>query len=129
MPAALAWPYLLHISGWSGPCPLAGSIRHIYLYHHAQGHKALFGIFVPSQRKAAVFVLDTVSSGPGHGTASVGEAYSPGQEAPTPPSLPSLPCSCESEKLICRGSPAACVDSQGCPSFPMGRRLTWPLFV
>uniref|UniRef100_A0AC11CBA7 DNA polymerase epsilon, catalytic subunit n=1 Tax=Ovis aries TaxID=9940 RepID=A0AC11CBA7_SHEEP len=39
-----------------------GSIRHIYLYHHAQGHKALFGIFVPSQRKAAVFVLDTVRS-------------------------------------------------------------------
>ncbi|XP_059750084.1 DNA polymerase epsilon catalytic subunit A isoform X1 [Balaenoptera ricei] len=39
-----------------------GSIRHIYLYHHAQGHKALFGIFVPAQRKASVFVLDTVRS-------------------------------------------------------------------
>uniref|UniRef100_A0A8D1TG87 DNA polymerase epsilon catalytic subunit n=1 Tax=Sus scrofa TaxID=9823 RepID=A0A8D1TG87_PIG len=39
-----------------------GSIRHIYLYHHMQGHKALFGIFVPSQRKASVFVLDTVRS-------------------------------------------------------------------
>ncbi|KAB1255676.1 DNA polymerase epsilon catalytic subunit A [Camelus dromedarius] len=39
-----------------------GSIRHIYLYHHAQGHKALFGVFVPSQRKASVFVLDTVRS-------------------------------------------------------------------
>uniref|UniRef100_K7GCA2 DNA polymerase epsilon catalytic subunit n=1 Tax=Pelodiscus sinensis TaxID=13735 RepID=K7GCA2_PELSI len=39
-----------------------GSIRHIYLYHHAQGSKALFGLFVPAQRKASVFVLDTVRS-------------------------------------------------------------------
>uniref|UniRef100_A0A2K5KBR1 DNA polymerase epsilon catalytic subunit n=1 Tax=Colobus angolensis palliatus TaxID=336983 RepID=A0A2K5KBR1_COLAP len=39
-----------------------GSIRHIYLYHQAQGHKALFGIFIPSQRRASVFVLDTVRS-------------------------------------------------------------------
>ncbi|XP_060641327.2 DNA polymerase epsilon catalytic subunit A [Anolis sagrei] len=39
-----------------------GSIRHIYLYHHTQGHKALFGLFIPSQRKASVFVLDTVRS-------------------------------------------------------------------
>ncbi|XP_048641832.1 DNA polymerase epsilon catalytic subunit A isoform X2 [Marmota marmota marmota] len=39
-----------------------GSIRHIYLYHHTQGHKALFGLFVPSQRRASVFVLDTVRS-------------------------------------------------------------------
>ncbi|MEJ1281892.1 polymerase (DNA directed) epsilon [Cricetulus griseus] len=39
-----------------------GSIRHIYLYHHSQGHKALFGIFIPSQRRASVFVLDTVRS-------------------------------------------------------------------
>ncbi|XP_073410903.1 DNA polymerase epsilon catalytic subunit A [Dendrobates tinctorius] len=39
-----------------------GSIRHIYLYHNCQGNKALFGLFIPSQRKAAVFVLDTVRS-------------------------------------------------------------------
>ncbi|XP_044845964.1 DNA polymerase epsilon catalytic subunit A isoform X2 [Mauremys mutica] len=39
-----------------------GSIRHIYLYHNAQGSKALLGLFVPSQRKASVFVLDTVRS-------------------------------------------------------------------
>uniref|UniRef100_F6ZFB6 DNA polymerase epsilon catalytic subunit n=1 Tax=Ornithorhynchus anatinus TaxID=9258 RepID=F6ZFB6_ORNAN len=39
-----------------------GSIRHIYLYHHSQGSKALFGLFIPSQRKASVFVLDTVRS-------------------------------------------------------------------
>ncbi|XP_036290221.1 DNA polymerase epsilon catalytic subunit A isoform X1 [Pipistrellus kuhlii] len=39
-----------------------GSIRHIYLYHRAQGHKALLGVFVPSQRRASVFVLDTVRS-------------------------------------------------------------------
>ncbi|KAG7318195.1 hypothetical protein KOW79_017950 [Hemibagrus wyckioides] len=39
-----------------------GSVRHIYLYHHSQGHKALFGLFIPSQRKASVFVLDTVRS-------------------------------------------------------------------
>lgn len=40
-----------------------GSIRHIYLYHSSQGTKALFGLFIPSQRKAAVFVLDTVRGG------------------------------------------------------------------
>ncbi|KAA0716868.1 DNA polymerase epsilon catalytic subunit A [Triplophysa tibetana] len=39
-----------------------GSVRHIYLYHHSQGHKAMFGLFIPSQRKASVFVLDTVRS-------------------------------------------------------------------
>ncbi|XP_067911587.1 DNA polymerase epsilon catalytic subunit A [Heterodontus francisci] len=39
-----------------------GSIRHIYFYHNAQGNKALFGLFIPSQRKASVFVLDTVRS-------------------------------------------------------------------
>ncbi|KAJ1092585.1 hypothetical protein NDU88_005695 [Pleurodeles waltl] len=39
-----------------------GSIRHIYLYHNSQGNKALFGLFIPSQRKAAVFVVDTVRS-------------------------------------------------------------------
>ncbi|MEE6511690.1 hypothetical protein FKM82_018375 [Ascaphus truei] len=39
-----------------------GSIRHIYLYQNSQGNKSLFGLFIPSQRKAAVFVLDTVRS-------------------------------------------------------------------
>ncbi|TRY87471.1 hypothetical protein DNTS_035299 [Danionella cerebrum] len=39
-----------------------GSVRHIYLYHHSQGNKALFGLFIPSQRKASIFVLDTVRS-------------------------------------------------------------------
>lgn len=39
---------------------LLGSVRHMYLYHHSQGHKALFGLFIPSQRKASIFVLDTV---------------------------------------------------------------------
>ncbi|XP_043925704.1 DNA polymerase epsilon catalytic subunit A [Protopterus annectens] len=39
-----------------------GSIRHIYLYHNSQGNKALFGLFIPSQRKASVFVVDTVRS-------------------------------------------------------------------
>lgn len=38
----------------------SGSIRHIYLYHSSQGSKALLGLFIPSQRKAAVFVLDKV---------------------------------------------------------------------
>lgn len=33
----------------------------MYFYHHSQGHKALFGLFIPSQRKASIFVLDTVS--------------------------------------------------------------------
>ncbi|XP_057689041.1 DNA polymerase epsilon catalytic subunit A-like isoform X1 [Corythoichthys intestinalis] len=39
-----------------------GSVRHMYLYHHSQGHKAIFGLFIPSQRKANIFVLDTVRS-------------------------------------------------------------------
>lgn len=39
-----------------------GSVRHMYLYHHSQGHKALFGLFIPSQRKASIFILDTVRS-------------------------------------------------------------------
>ncbi|XP_064233400.1 DNA polymerase epsilon catalytic subunit A-like isoform X2 [Aotus nancymaae] len=39
-----------------------GNIRHVYPYHHMQGHKALFGIFIPSQHRASVFVLDTVRS-------------------------------------------------------------------
>lgn len=38
----------------------SGSVRHMYLYHHSQSHKALFGLFIPSQRKASIFVLDTV---------------------------------------------------------------------
>ncbi|XP_016146771.1 DNA polymerase epsilon catalytic subunit A-like [Sinocyclocheilus grahami] len=38
-----------------------GCVRHIYLYHHSQGHKALFGLFIPSQRKASIFVLDTIA--------------------------------------------------------------------
>uniref|UniRef100_A0A3B5MER7 DNA polymerase epsilon catalytic subunit n=1 Tax=Xiphophorus couchianus TaxID=32473 RepID=A0A3B5MER7_9TELE len=39
-----------------------GSVRHMYLYHHSQGQKALFGLFIPSQRKASIFILDTVRS-------------------------------------------------------------------
>ncbi|XP_058137158.1 DNA polymerase epsilon catalytic subunit A [Dasypus novemcinctus] len=50
-----------------------GSIRHIYLYHHSQGHKALFGVFIPSQRRASVFVLDTVRS---NQMPSLGSMYS-----------------------------------------------------
>ena len=72
------------------PCPPAGSIRHIYLYHHAQGHKALFGIFVPSQRKAAVFVLDTVSSGQAMGQPRWGWHTAPGRKLPLPPPTPPL---------------------------------------
>lgn len=34
----------------------------MFLYHHRQGHKALFGLFIPSQRKASIFILDTVRS-------------------------------------------------------------------
>ncbi|XP_048370765.1 DNA polymerase epsilon catalytic subunit A [Sphaerodactylus townsendi] len=39
-----------------------GTIKHIYLYHNSQGKKALFGLFIPFQRKASVFVVDTVRS-------------------------------------------------------------------
>ncbi|XP_054248557.1 DNA polymerase epsilon catalytic subunit A [Indicator indicator] len=37
-----------------------GSIRHIYLYHSSQGSRTFLGLFIPSQCKAAVFVLDKV---------------------------------------------------------------------
>lgn len=51
-------------AGTADGCSVSlGSIRHIYLYHSSQGTKALFGLFIPSQRKAAVFVLDTVRGG------------------------------------------------------------------
>lgn len=51
-----------HLQGPLMLCALRplGSIRHIYLYHSSQGSKALLGLFIPSQRKAAVFVLDKV---------------------------------------------------------------------
>lgn len=75
--AALALPRLPRLS--SPACPLVGSIRHIYLYHRTQGHKALFGIFVPSQRRASVFVLDTVSP-----WAGLGEGQVIGQEDASP---------------------------------------------
>ncbi|XP_032807748.1 DNA polymerase epsilon catalytic subunit A [Petromyzon marinus] len=39
-----------------------GTIRHMYLYHCSQGSKALLGLFIPTQRKASVFVVDTVRS-------------------------------------------------------------------
>lgn len=57
-------PRSRHPAGTADGCSVSlGSIRHIYLYHSSQGTKALFGLFIPSQRKAAVFVLDTVRGG------------------------------------------------------------------
>lgn len=50
----MSTPIVFHLS--------LGSVRHMYLYHHSQGHKALFGLFIPSQRKASIFILDTVRS-------------------------------------------------------------------
>ncbi|KAL4229089.1 hypothetical protein ACF0H5_012128 [Mactra antiquata] len=38
------------------------SIKHIYLYHHVCGNKALYGLFVPATKKATILVVDTVRS-------------------------------------------------------------------
>jgi len=39
-----------------------GSYKYIYLYHHRQGSKALWGLLVPGQKKGTIFVVDTVRS-------------------------------------------------------------------
>ncbi|KAK3581719.1 hypothetical protein CHS0354_015350 [Potamilus streckersoni] len=39
-----------------------GTIKHIYLYHHACGNKMIFGVFFPMSKKGTVFVVDTVRS-------------------------------------------------------------------
>ncbi|BFZ25729.1 hypothetical protein BsWGS_28768 [Bradybaena similaris] len=36
-----------------------GSIKHLYLYHHKCGNKAIFGLFNPAGKTASVFVFDT----------------------------------------------------------------------
>ena len=38
------------------------SFKTLYFYHHKVGNKALFGLFLPSSKKAMIFVLDTVRS-------------------------------------------------------------------
>ncbi|XP_023213231.1 DNA polymerase epsilon catalytic subunit A-like isoform X2 [Centruroides sculpturatus] len=37
-----------------------GNLKYLYLYHHASGHKAIFGLFLPPSKKAVIFVVDTV---------------------------------------------------------------------
>uniref|UniRef100_UPI00358EBC15 DNA polymerase epsilon catalytic subunit A isoform X2 n=1 Tax=Myxine glutinosa TaxID=7769 RepID=UPI00358EBC15 len=39
-----------------------GSIKHLYLFHQCWASRAMFGLFFPAQRKASVFILDTVRS-------------------------------------------------------------------
>ncbi|CAL1540665.1 unnamed protein product, partial [Lymnaea stagnalis] len=36
-----------------------GSIKHMYLYHHKCGNKAIFGLFNPAGKAASIFVFDT----------------------------------------------------------------------
>ncbi|CAG5130840.1 unnamed protein product, partial [Candidula unifasciata] len=36
-----------------------GSVKHLYLYHHKCGNKAIFGLFNPAGKSASVFVFDT----------------------------------------------------------------------
>jgi DNA polymerase epsilon subunit 1 len=38
------------------------SYRTIYFYHHKVGSKSILGFFVPTSKKASVFVVDTVRS-------------------------------------------------------------------
>ncbi|KAH9489960.1 hypothetical protein Btru_036333 [Bulinus truncatus] len=37
----------------------SGSIKHLYLYHHKCGNKAIFGLFNPAAKAASVFAFDT----------------------------------------------------------------------
>ena len=39
-----------------------GSYKYLYLYHHRQGSKALWGLLLPGQKKCTVWVQDTVRS-------------------------------------------------------------------
>lgn len=39
-----------------------GSLHHVYFYHHRTGNKAMFGVFFNHNKKANIFVLDTVRS-------------------------------------------------------------------
>ncbi|CAN8013629.1 unnamed protein product [Ixodes persulcatus] len=39
-----------------------GTLKYIYLYHHAESQKMMFGMFLPPVKKAVVFVVDTVRS-------------------------------------------------------------------
>ncbi|XP_059166217.1 DNA polymerase epsilon catalytic subunit A-like [Physella acuta] len=36
-----------------------GSMKHLYLYHHKCGNKAMFGLFNPAGKAASIFVFDT----------------------------------------------------------------------
>ena len=40
----------------------AGSYKYIYLYHHKTQTKQMWGLFIPGQKKASIFVIDTVRS-------------------------------------------------------------------
>ena len=39
-----------------------GSYKYIYLYHHRQGSKAIWGLMIPGTKRATVWVVDTVRS-------------------------------------------------------------------
>ena len=39
-----------------------GSFKYIYLYHHRQGSKAMWGLMIPGTKRATVWVVDTVRS-------------------------------------------------------------------
>ena len=44
------------------PYLASDSFKTLYLYHHKVGNKALIGLFLPSSKKAHIYVLDTVRS-------------------------------------------------------------------
>ncbi|XP_064470762.1 DNA polymerase epsilon catalytic subunit A-like [Ornithodoros turicata] len=37
-----------------------GTLKYLYLYHHTEGQKTMFGLFLPTMKKGLVFVIDTV---------------------------------------------------------------------
>jgi DNA polymerase epsilon subunit 1 len=44
------------------PYMSSDSFKTLYFYHHKVGNKAMYGLFLPSSKKALVIVLDTVRS-------------------------------------------------------------------
>ena len=54
----LDWLQMKHLSSYHYMAPSA--YKTLYFYHHRVGHKQLVGLFVPTNKKAHVYVVDTV---------------------------------------------------------------------
>ena len=54
----LDWLQMKHLSSYHYLAPTA--YKTLYFYHHRVGNKQLIGLFVPTNRRAHVYVVDTV---------------------------------------------------------------------